>query len=69
MGSESPENEKMTVRLDMDELYRQAVELVGQEQADRLWKESRLDIQEKWPGKWAVAMEIVERLRETLADQ
>lgn len=69
MGSESPENEKMTVRLDMDELYRQAVELVGQEQADRLWKENRLDSQEKWPGKWAVAMEIVERLRETLADQ
>lgn len=69
MVPEPPKNEKMTLRLDMDELYRQAVELVGREEADRLWQENRLDTQEKWAGKWAVAMEIVERLRDTLSDQ
>ena len=61
---DSPYKEQRTVRLDMKQLYRQAIELAGQEQADRLWAESRLDSDEEWSGKWATAMEIVERLRE-----
>ena len=69
MGSQIPEGDKHTVRLDMDELYRQAVELVGQEAADKIWKENRLDSEDNWPGKWAVAMEVIGRLREASADQ
>ncbi len=57
------DEDKSTIRLDMDELYRQAVELVGQAEADRLWSENRLDSEDKWPGQWAKAMEIVEELR------
>jgi hypothetical protein len=69
MESETPEEQKHTVHLDMDELYRQATELVGPEQAEKLWRENRLDSADKWPGKWAVAMELVTRLREESADQ
>ncbi|HEY4667686.1 MAG TPA: hypothetical protein VIH26_10330 [Anaerolineales bacterium] len=69
MGSQTPGDDKHTVRLDMDELYRQAVELVGQQTADKLWKENRLDSEDNWPGKWAVAMEVIGRLREASADQ
>jgi hypothetical protein len=47
----------------MAQLYAQALDLVGQEQADRLWSEKRLDSEEHWPGKWATAAELVERLR------
>ena len=61
---EHDNEEKRTVRLDMDELYREAVDLVGQAEADRLWKENRLDSEDKWPGKWAMAMEIIEQLRD-----
>lgn len=68
MGDNTPE-ERGTVRLDMDALYEEAVELVGQEEADRLWSENRLDSDESWPGQWATAMEIIERLRATMADQ
>jgi hypothetical protein len=53
----------------MGELYRQAVELVGQQTADKLWKDNRLDTEDNWPGKWAVAMEVIGRLREASADQ
>ncbi len=69
MGPETPGDQKHTVRLDMDELYRQAVELVGQQEADKLWQKNRLDSEDNWPGKWAVAMEIIGRLREASADQ
>jgi len=69
MGSQTPGDDKHTVRLDMDELYRQAVELVGQPTADKLWSENRLDSDDNWPGKWAVAMELIGRLREASADQ
>ena len=68
MGEDPPEN-KGTVRLDMDTLYREAVDLAGQKEADRLWNENRLNNEDEWPGKWATAMEIVERLRATAADQ
>jgi hypothetical protein len=53
----------------MGELYRQAVELVGQQTADKLWTDNRLDTEDNWPGKWAVAMEVIGRLREASADQ
>ncbi len=52
-----------TVRLDLQELYQEAIQLVGQEDADRIWSENRLDSEEKWSGKWAKAMEIIEMLR------
>ena len=44
-------------------------EQVGQEEADRHWKDNRLDSEESWPGKWAKAMEVIENLRATMADQ
>ena len=65
---EHDNEEKRTVRLDMDELYREAVDLVGQAEADRLWKENRLDSEDKWPGKWAMAMEIIEQLRDAASE-
>ncbi len=58
-----------TVRLDLEGLYQEAVRLVGQEEADRLWAENRLDTEEKWAGKWAKAWEIVENLREAAIGQ
>jgi len=57
-----------TVQLNMGALRSEAVELVGEEEADRLWKENRLDSEDNWPGKWAKAMEIVENLRSTKSD-
>ncbi len=57
-----------TVQLNMGALRGEAVELVGEEEADRLWKENRLDSEDNWPGKWAKAMEIVENLRSTKSD-
>ncbi|MFQ5921850.1 MAG: hypothetical protein ACE5M4_03335, partial [Anaerolineales bacterium] len=68
MGADQPEDRR-TVQLNLDALYGEAVELVGQEEADRLWKDSRLDSKESWPGKWAKAMEVIENLRATMADQ
>ena len=68
MGSDQPED-RGTVQLNMDALYGEAVELVGQEETDRLWKDNRLDSEESWPGKWAKAMEVIENLRATMADQ
>ncbi len=57
-----------TVQLNMGALRSEAVELVGEEEADRLWKENRLDSEDNWPGKWEKAMEIVENLRSTKSD-
>ncbi|GMR11409.1 MAG: hypothetical protein BMS9Abin28_2240 [Anaerolineae bacterium] len=68
MGADQPEDRR-TVQLNMDALYGEAVERVGQEEADRLWKDNRLDSEESWPGKWAKAMELVENLRSKSADQ
>lgn len=68
MGESAPE-ERRTVRLDMQTRYEEAIGLVGQEEADKLWEENRLSSEESWPGKWATAMEIIERLRATAADQ
>ncbi|MFV1860096.1 MAG: hypothetical protein ACC647_12195 [Anaerolineales bacterium] len=68
MGADQPEDQK-TVQLNMGALYGEAVELVGQEEADRLWKDNRLDSEESWPGKWAKAMELVENLRSKRADE
>ena len=69
MSAEQGDPEAQTVRLDLDGLYKEAVGLVGQEQADRLWAENRLDVEEKWSGKWAKAWEILENLREAAAGQ
>lgn len=60
---EDPGDDKRTVRLDMNALYAETVELVGQEEADRIWHENRLDSEDNWPGKWAKAMEVVDALR------
>ncbi len=68
MGADQPED-RHTVQLNMGTLYSEAVELVGQEEADRLWKNNRLDSDESWPGKWAKAMELIENLRSSTADQ
>ncbi len=65
MGADQAEDRR-TIQLNVGALYGEAVELVGQEKADRLWKDNRLDSEESWPGKWAKAMEVVENLR---ADQ
>lgn len=61
---EASNDEGRTVRLSMAQLYAQAVEIVGQRQADRLWYEKRLDSEHHWPGKWATAAELVEQLRQ-----
>ena len=53
----------------MEALYQEAIELVGQEQADQLWAENRLDSEDEWPGKWAKAMEVIEGLRTASVDQ
>ncbi|MEE9215889.1 MAG: hypothetical protein V3U32_00495 [Anaerolineales bacterium] len=58
-----------TVQLNMGALYSEVVELVGKEEAGRLWKENRLDSEDNWPGKWAKAMEVVEKLRASKSDQ
>ena len=68
MTADQPED-KGTVRLDMDALFSEAVELAGQERAEQLWNENRLDSEENWPGKWAKAMEVVENLRATMGGQ
>lgn len=65
---EMPDKEKRTVRLDMDQLFSEAVELVGEAEAARLWTENKLDSGEKWPGKWATAMEIIQKLRAAAAE-
>ena len=52
----------------MDELRREAVELVGEDEAARLWSEHKLDSSEKWPGKWATAMELLQGLRNAAAE-
>jgi hypothetical protein len=62
MGADQNEDGR-TVQLNMGALYAEAVELVGEEEADRMWKENRLDSDDNWPGKWAKAMEVVETLR------
>lgn len=59
-----PHQDLQTVRLEMDELYREAVELAGESRAAALWSEHKLDGGSKWPGKWAKALEVVEDLRE-----
>ncbi len=56
-----------TVQLNMGALRSEAVELAGEQEADRLWKESRLDSEDNWAGKWAKAMEVVQKLREESA--
>ena len=66
MGADQAEDGR-TVQLNMGALHSEVVELVGEEEADRLWKENRLDSKDNWPGKWAKAMEVVERLREESA--
>lgn len=68
MGTDQPEDRR-TVQLNMGALYNEAIELAGQEEADRLWKDNRLDSKESWPGKWAKAMELIENLRSAMADQ
>jgi hypothetical protein len=62
MGADQNEDGR-TVQLNMGALYAEVVELVGEEEADRMWKENRLDSDDNWPGKWAKAMEVVETLR------
>jgi hypothetical protein len=62
MGADQNEDGR-TVQLNMGALYAEMVELVGEEEADRMWKENRLDSDDNWPGKWAKAMEVVETLR------
>lgn len=69
MSDEENQEGQSTVRLDLKGLYEEAVGLVGQEQADRLWAEHNLDSAQKWPGKWAKAWEIVENLRHEAANQ
>lgn len=60
---ETPDQERGTVRLDMDQMYREAVKLVGETKAAALWSDHNLDSGENWPGRWAKAMEIVQGLR------
>lgn len=60
---EQPDEELRTVRLDMKQLYKEATELIGEAAAAELWSEHNLDSEEKWPGKWAKAMELVQQLR------
>ncbi|MFQ5941954.1 MAG: hypothetical protein ACE5JF_00195 [Anaerolineales bacterium] len=68
MAPDQPDD-KRTVQLNMGALYSEAVELAGQDQADRLWKDNHLDSEENWPGKWAKAMEVLENLRATMGDK
>lgn len=60
---EVPRQEIRTVTLDMNQLFVEAVELAGEERASELWIEYRLDSEDNWPGKWAKAMEVIQRLR------
>lgn len=60
--------DKGTVQLNMDVLYSEVVELVGEEEAVRIWHEKGLDGEKHWPGKWAKAMEVVESLRTAKED-
>ena len=53
----------------MGALRSEAVGLVGEEEADRLWKENRLDSEDNWAGKWAKAMEIVQKLRDAKSEE
>ncbi len=58
-----------TVQLNMGALRSEAAELVGEEEADRLWKENRLDSEDNWAGKWAKAMEVVQKLRDAKSEE
>lgn len=62
MGAD-PQNDRGTIQLNMDALYGEVVELAGEEEAARIWKDNGLDTGEHWPGKWAKAMEVVDGLR------
>jgi hypothetical protein len=62
MGAEQNQDGR-TVQLNMAALRSEAADLAGEEEADRLWKENRLDSEDNWAGKWAKAMEIVQNLR------
>ncbi len=62
------QNDRGTVQLNMGELYNEVAELVGEEEAARLWKENGLDTGEHWPGKWAKAMEVVDGLRDAVGE-
>jgi hypothetical protein len=68
MGADQPEDGR-TVQLNMAALRSEAVELAGEEEADRLWKENGLDSEDNWAGKWAKAMEVVQNLRDTKSEE
>ncbi len=68
MGADQNEDGR-TVQLNMATLRSEAVELAGEEEADRLWKENRLDSEDNWPGKWATAMEVVQKMRDTKSEE
>lgn len=68
MGADQNQDGR-TVQLNMSSLHSEAVELAGEEEAGRLWKENRLDSKDNWPGKWATAMEVVQKLRDTKNDE
>ncbi len=68
MGADQNEDGR-TVQLNMAALRSEAVELAGEEEADRLWKENRLDSEDNWPGKWAAAMEVVQKMRDTKSEE
>jgi hypothetical protein len=68
MGADQNQDGR-TVQLNMAALHSEAVELAGEEEAGRLWKENRLDSEDNWPGKWATAMEVVQKLRDTKSEE
>ena len=62
--TENQNDDGRTVQLNMGALRSEAAELVGEEEAARLWNENRLDSEDNWAGKWAKATEIVQKLRD-----
>ena len=68
MGAEQNEDGR-TVQLNMAALRSEAVELAGEEEADRLWEENRLDSEDNWAGKWAKAMEVVQNLGDQKSEE
>ena len=68
MAAEQNEDGR-TVQLNMGALRSEAVELVGQDEADRLSMEDRLDSEDSWAGKWAKAMEVVQKLRNAKSEE
>jgi len=68
MGADQNEDGR-TVQLSLAALRSEAVELAGEEEADRLWKENRLDREDNWAGKWAKAMEVVQKLRDAKSEE